>query len=210
MSVATEGPNAGRGQARTGITRWPTSQIFAAALALQLFHQLEHVVQVAQAKFLGIKPAHGLLGSWVDLEWVHFVYNNGLYVLLVLATLAVLRERRVRPPIGWLWLGAVLAVQTYHVFEHVVKIAQHLSTGADPAPGILGFVIDLVWLHFAINLVVTVCMIGAFVGLGMLQEVLPSARTAARALVRPRTLGMVGLVTVALLAGVAIAFARGA
>ena len=34
--------------------------------------------------------------------------------------------------------GAALAVQSYHVLEHTVKIIQHVSTGIDPAPGILG------------------------------------------------------------------------
>ena len=42
---------------------WSTARIFVLALVLQLFHLLEHVVQVAQGKFLGIKPAHGILGS---------------------------------------------------------------------------------------------------------------------------------------------------
>jgi hypothetical protein len=209
MSSATESlRRADRGQARAVARMWPASYIFAFALALQLFHQLEHFVQVAQAKFLGIKPAHGILGSVVDLEWVHFVYNSGLLILLLLATVAVLRDRRVRPPVGWLFLGATLAVQTYHQLEHVAKIVQHVQTGADPAPGILGFVIDLVWLHFTINAVVTVCMIGAFYSLGLYQEVLPAGRAAAAVLVRPRILAIVGLVAVGLLAGIAIAVAR--
>src|SRR5688500_738396 len=166
MSLATDGLRAGRDQQRPGATNWPTAQIFAAALALQLFHMLEHFVQVAQAKVLGIRPAHGILGSWIDLEWVHFVYNAGLFVLLVLSTLTVLRDPRIRPPAGWLWLGGVLAVQTYHTVEHIVKITQHLQTGADPAPGILGFVIDLAWLHFIFNALVTIGMVGAFFKLG--------------------------------------------
>jgi hypothetical protein len=187
---------------------WPAAYIFAFALALQLFHQLEHFVQVAQAKFLGIKPAHGILGSFVDLEWVHFVYNSGLLILLLLATAAVLRDRRVRPPVGWLFLGGTLAVQTYHQLEHVAKIVQHVQTGADPAPGILGFVVDLVWLHFTINAVVTILMIGAFYYLGLFQEVRPAGRAAVAVLVRPRILAIVGLVALGLLAGVAIAVAR--
>jgi hypothetical protein len=187
------------------ILSWDASRIFAAALALQLFHQLEHVVQVAQAKVFGIKPAHGILGSLVDLEWVHFVYNNGLYVLMVVATVLVVRDRRIRPPVGWLWLGATLAVQTYHVFEHVVKIAQHLTTGADPAPGILGFVIDLVWLHFSINLVVTICMIGAFVGLGMYQEMRPAMRSVRQVALSPQAIGLVAFAAAGLVVGLALA-----
>jgi hypothetical protein len=161
---------------RTGSNRgavtaaWPAATIFAAALVVQLFHLLEHVVQVAQGKFLGIKPAHGLLGSFFDLEWVHFIYNWGLYAILVVATIAVLRESRVRPPLGWLALGAALAVQTYHVLEHTVKIVQHVSTGIDPAPGILGQIYDLIWLHFDINVVVTAAMVAAFYWLGLNRE----------------------------------------
>jgi hypothetical protein len=198
-----------RAPGRVDIVRWNASRIFAAALALQLFHQLEHVVQVAQAKFLGIKPAHGILGSLVDLEWVHFVYNNGLFILLLVATAALLSDRRIRPPVGWLWLGAALAIQTYHVFEHVVKIAQHLTTGADPAPGILGFVIDLVWLHFTINMAVTICMIGAFFGLGMYRELRPAGGTPRIAIAAsPTTIGVVAVVAIGLVVGLALASTR--
>lgn len=209
MSLGSQ--NAGslvRAPGRIDIQSWDAWRIFAAALALQLFHQLEHVVQVAQAKVFGIKPAHGILGSLVDLEWVHFVYNNGLYILMVIATVIVLRDRRIRPPIGWLWLGAALAVQTYHVFEHVVKIAQHITTGADPAPGILGFVVDLVWLHFSINLAVTVCMIGAFVGLGMYKEFRPAARSIRQVVLSPQIIGLIAFAGIGVALGLALAPAR--
>jgi hypothetical protein len=52
-----------------------------------------------------------------------------------------------------------------------VKIIQHVSTGIDPAPGILGQIYDLIWLHFDFNVIVTVLMIGAFFGLGLSREV---------------------------------------
>ena len=193
---------------RVDIQLWSPARIFGAALALQLFHQLEHVVQLAQAKVLNIKPAHGILGSFVDLEWVHFVYNNGLYVLLLVATATLLSDRRIRPPAGWLWLGATLAIQTYHVFEHVVKIAQHLTTGADPAPGILGFVVDLVWLHFTINLAVTACMIGAFVRLGLWHELQPGVRAAAVATTRPKILAIAAVGALGIAVGLVVASIR--
>lgn len=216
MSLGTQDAGSlARAPGRVATMPWSASRIFAAALALQLFHQLEHVVQVAQAKVFGIKPAHGILGSFVDLEWVHFVYNNGLYILLIVATVVVLRDSRIRPPVGWLWLGATLAVQTYHVFEHIVKIAQHITTGADPAPGILGFVIDLVWLHFSVNLAVTICMIGAFIYLGMYRELRPSAGGASGAggatiaVVTPKVIAVaVAVIAVGVILGLVLAPAR--
>ena len=39
----------------TSIPVWSTARIFVLALGLQLFHLLEHVVQVAQGKFLGLR-----------------------------------------------------------------------------------------------------------------------------------------------------------
>ena len=159
---------------------------------------------MAQAKFLGVKPAHGLLGSLVDHEWVHFVYNTGLYVLLILGTVAVLREGRTRAPVGWLWLGAAIAVQSYHSVEHTVKIFQHVQTGADPAPGILGQIFDLIWLHFTVNAIVTICMVGAFVGLGMHREVAPAVQAGLRCVRRPVVLAAVSVVFVASVAGIKV------
>ena len=170
MAVTTGEREFARDRTARATSAWSTARIFAFALALQLFHLLEHVVQVAQAKFLNIKPAHGILGSFFDLEWVHFVYNWGLFIILVVATIAVVRDRQLRAPIGWLFLGATVAVQAYHVLEHTVKIVQHVSTGIDPAPGILGQIYDLIWLHFDFNVLVTILMIGAFYGLGLRRE----------------------------------------
>ena len=176
MTTATRGTVKVEDRDSAMVGAWPAAKIFGVALGLQLFHLLEHVVQVAQGKFLGIKPAHGILGSFFDLEWVHFLYNWGLFLLLVVATIAVVREKKVRNPIGWMFLGATLAVQTYHTLEHNVKIYQHITTGIDPAPGILGQIFDLIWLHFDFNLIVTICMIGAFVYLGLAKEVTPGLK----------------------------------
>jgi hypothetical protein len=38
--------------------------------------------------------------------------------------------------------------------EHTAKIVQHILTGADPAPGVIGHSVGLVWFHFGINLAV--------------------------------------------------------
>lgn len=178
--------------------------VFAAALALQAVHQIEHLAQLVQAKILLIKPAHGLFGSIFDNEWVHVVYNGGLFVLLVLTTVTLVRERVARRPIGWLFLGGALAVQSYHVVEHAVKLAQHLTTGVDPAPGVLGQILDLVWLHFTFNLIVLLLMVAGFLGLGLHHELAPLratvSHTAGRAARRPRKVATAGAVALALVA----------
>ena len=208
MATTTEGIDGDRTADDAAMTRRSAAPIFAVALTIQSFHMLEHVVQVVQAKFLGIKPAHGLLGSIVDHEWVHFVYNMGLYALLILGTVALLREGRTRTPAGWLWLGAALAVQSYHSIEHIVKIVQHVRTGADPAPGILGQIFDLIWLHFTFNAIVTICMVGAFVGLGLHREVAPAVRAGLRWARRPVVLTAASIVLLASVAGVAVVTAK--
>jgi len=166
----------------------PAAYVFAVTLAVQSFHMLEHVVQVLQAFVFHILPAHGILGSIFDLEWVHFFYNTDLYLFLILGAVVLVLERRPRPRAGWRWLGASLAFQTYHEIEHIVKIAQHISTGIDPAPGILGHFINLIWLHFTFNLIITSLVAIAFVKLGLHHEIAPVARLAARRVLRPRVL----------------------
>ena len=151
-----------------------SAALFAAALTVQLGHELEHFVQVVQAKVQHVAPPHGLFGSIFDTEWVHFGYNLVLFVAMV-AVLAAYRGSfwgsRRSAAVGVFLAGVVF--QGYHVVEHTVKIWQHVATGATPAPGIVGHHIDLVWLHFTYNLMVTVAMIAGFLGLGVLRTLLP-------------------------------------
>jgi len=147
--------------------------VFIGAVALQGFHMLEHVAQVGQAFVLGLPAAHGLLGRVLDREWVHFVYNSSVWALMVMLFVGF-RHRcavfRVRRHLYAIFLGGLL-VQSYHVVEHSVKLIQYLGTGVEPAPGILGTVLNLVWLHFWINLVVYVPILVAFFGYGFHAQV---------------------------------------
>ncbi|MDP9405752.1 MAG: hypothetical protein M3O86_04000, partial [Actinomycetota bacterium] len=59
------------------------------------------------------------------------------------------------------WLLAALAIQSYHVVEHVVKVSQHLRLGVATAPGLLGGRVGLVAFHFAVNLAVTAGLVPA-------------------------------------------------
>jgi hypothetical protein len=141
---------------RMGATRSPevslrALRVLGTGFAIQSFHMLEHGVQVYQTYVAQAEQRKGLLGSIVDTEWVHFGFN--IAVLLFMAWAAALLWRSLPPGAASLLVGAVV-IQGYHLAEHVAKIVQHLSTGVDPAPGLLGDNVGLVWFHFGINLAV--------------------------------------------------------
>ncbi|MGH9053401.1 MAG: right-handed parallel beta-helix repeat-containing protein [Acidimicrobiia bacterium] len=149
-----------------GGRRWPAF-VLAAAAAVQVVHQFEHVVQVIQA--------HALAGAVLDTEWVHLGFNSVLLVALLMALAGYGWRRLAAGGLGGMVLLAGTALQGYHQVEHLVKIFQHVTLGSTPAPGILGQSFDLVWLHFSINLVVTGAVLVGFLALGTLSD-LRSAR----------------------------------
>ncbi|HEX2296851.1 MAG TPA: right-handed parallel beta-helix repeat-containing protein, partial [Actinomycetota bacterium] len=130
---------------------------------IQSFHMLEHVVQLSRVYADGVPSRGALVGSLVDTEWVHLVYNAA--VLAGLGSVLHLRRR------GWTAGGndrlgdrLVLAVgllQGYHVVEHVVKVIQHETTGAKVNPGLLGNEMNLVLLHFGLNAAVYLGFVAA-------------------------------------------------
>jgi nitrous oxidase accessory protein NosD len=135
--------------------------VLAAGLVVQSFHMLEHVVQVYQVYVADAEIRSGVLGRRADTEWVHFVYNLAVLALMAWATALLLRRRggRRAPAAGALgsaiaWLLAATLVQAYHFAEHTAKIVQHVAQGVDPAPGLIGARLGLVWFHFGINLAV--------------------------------------------------------
>ena len=145
--------------------------MLAIAFFIQSGHFAEHVVQIIQIYAQGIPgpQAHGLLGSVFDFEWVHFVYNITLEIVLLALCLGyyVLQRRKSLPLITDLMpmLIGLVAFQGYHAIEHITKLYQYLfiplhQSGAVPTPGILptltGWPIPLV--HFWINLIVWVLM----------------------------------------------------
>lgn len=136
-------------------------------VGVQTFHMLEHGLQVYRVHFDGVPSRGGIVGPGVEAEWIHFTYN-----LLVLSTLVLVASARRQ---GWngaahrradgLLAGAVV-LQGYHVVEHGVKVVQHVASGAKVNPGIAGQWIDLVWLHFGINLAVYIGFAAAMFLLG--------------------------------------------
>jgi hypothetical protein len=146
-------------------------QVFTGALVLQGFHFVEHIAQVIQKFFLKLPEAHGLLGAAFDTEWVHFIYNLVLLVVLSALVLAYGLHRRDTwrhyprqyPSV----LAFVAGFQAYHMVEHGVKLAQHLTVACVSCPGLLGNIVDLAWLHFSINLAILALMALASAGFAL-------------------------------------------
>jgi hypothetical protein len=139
---------------------------FVGLLAFQVFHQVEHSLEVVQ-KRLGAEDVSPLLAG-VDFEWAHFGGNTLLFVGLVAVVFGYGRAGRMRwrqmSGVGWGALVVALVVQGSHVVEHTVRVVQYVSTGLHPA-GLATLWIDPVWFHFAINLAFLAAMAVAFLAL---------------------------------------------
>lgn len=149
-------------------------RLFVGTLIVQGFHVLEHVLQVTQVS-LGITPAHGLIGA-LELEWVHFLYNGAYVILLVVLCVGIGLKRILPSRIPhrrtlFTLLALTTLWQGYHMVEHIVKLKQHLATGLQGTPGLLGTHLNLVWLHFFLNLAVYLPLLLVLYGLwGVLFE----------------------------------------
>jgi hypothetical protein len=164
---------------------------FALLIAVMAAHEAEHVSQLLQKEaFPNRCPAdcRGALGFIFDLEWVHFAYN--VSILVALAALAVVYGlwrpawRRPRP-----WAVAAfatgIAIQNYHVVEHVAKLDQWFANGHhSPTPGILGRglgrpeagAFSLIELHFLLNTAVFVSILVGYFGVGLARRAWPLSR----------------------------------
>jgi hypothetical protein len=136
--------------------------VFYVLTVAQVGHLVEHVVQMTQLRVLRLPPdqAHGIVGIF-DTEWVHFVWNNSVALLVVLL-LVRFRHNLL------LWLTAVIA--TWHGLEHVAIIWPYLATGLRGAPGLLatggliagGLPLSVLELHYYYNLLETAPLVLAF------------------------------------------------
>ena len=138
--------------------------LFTLLIAVMAGHESEHVAQILQKDALAAScpnDCRGLLGFVFDLEWVHFLYNTGIELALVGLILAY---RLWRQPL----LASAAAVQGYHVVEHAEKLTQWFANGRhSPTPGILGHQFSLVELHFALNTLVFLLVLGGYLSLGL-------------------------------------------
>lgn len=130
---------------------------FTVAMSYEFLHLLEHGFIVYQHLWLGISRlgAHGVL-FFFDLEWTHFLFN--LMFLAVLGSVFIflqLYRRAGRMALGWIGRLFLLgvALEAFHVFEHIVRITQHVQTNCEPCTGfLLQFVhIDDIVVHSGFN-----------------------------------------------------------
>ena len=130
-------------------------------LVLVLAHWLEHLCQMYQIHVLGWLPkaADGVLGLWwpwlVDSELLHVGYNALLWGGLVLL------QGGFHGQAGRWWRGA-LALQSFHLFEHLLLFGQWL-TGVYLFGAMEPMSVGQLWvrrpeLHFGYNLLVFVPM----------------------------------------------------
>lgn len=118
-------------------------------LLVSSFHMLEHVLQTYQAYVLGSTHAHGLLGQYMDTDWMHLAFNAAFF----LAILPVARQGGDQRSLRWqLFVGGVAAAG-YHVVEHSVKTYQAVVLDHDPALGLVGTLGPLIPIHLWINAV---------------------------------------------------------
>ncbi len=140
--------------------------VLLGAVLIQGLHFAEHIAQVSQKFFLELPEAHGILGNAFDTEWVHFVYNAMLFAVMLFLVIA--KDRRQAQQESAHWYSHVLvfgfAVQGYHMLEHTIKLFQHVTVACSSCPGLLGSFINLIWLHFGINLLVFLLITMALVG----------------------------------------------
>ncbi len=143
----------------------PLGVLFA-LLVLQSVHFSEHVAQMVQIHLLGWMPAisHGLFGSVLDVEWMHFFFDT-LWIPINTGILLFMLGRR-----SGVWLWVLLPVGVWHGYEHVTIMSDYLRTGMVGTPGLLATGGHL-WhnspmsrpdLHFFYNAIEEVLIIGGF------------------------------------------------
>ncbi len=134
--------------------------VYLALVLVSTGHLLEHILAMMQ-EYVWYLPPWGLIGQVADREWLHVVYNLPPYLALLFAYV-IIRKRiseAHRIDRGLSWLAAFFWIQGYHLIEHVVKMYQYLTTGIEPALGILGNWINLVPLHFTLVFITYILMV---------------------------------------------------
>lgn len=143
--------------------------IFIATVVIQSLHMVEHVAQVIQKFGLGWKEAHGIIGV-LDLEWVHFIYNAALLITFYVLISKYSGFLKAGGTVLYGVFVADVVLQSYHVIEHLVKINQHIQTGQQGTPGIIGNFVNPILFHFWMNLAVLGLILIPFIGLRLYRK----------------------------------------
>jgi hypothetical protein len=154
---------------------------YVGLLIVQGGHELEHCVQVVQRYVLNIPDGNGILGQYFQIDPMHFAFNLAYFwlVLLVYRHSGATRPAQwTRGMTTWWLLTFALALQSYHLLEHCVKMYQYIDTGRNGTPGILGNVFDLVWLHWFFNTATYVPLVVVFFVGGFNRELKANLREA--------------------------------
>ena len=137
---------------------------FRIVVVIQGVHVVEHIVQFLQVNVFNVpgERAFGLLGYVFQFngtaEWMHLVFN-----VAYLASLVVIGWRlyglfqNAALPSSILWLFAIggVLLETWHMVEHVVIIANVVRHHGCPCPGIGDRVLGVtdIQLHLTYNAV---------------------------------------------------------
>jgi hypothetical protein len=162
MGLIAHGPRVTLAELRRSVTlSEPAFYFMSAVVIIQGGHVVEHIVQLLQVTVFGVADddALGLLGYVLQFndteEWLHLGFNS-LYLISLYALIVPLW--RITPAslpswAFWLFIGASVWVESWHMIEHTVIISHVIANGGCPCPGIgdaaLG-VSDIV-LHFFYN-----------------------------------------------------------
>ncbi len=135
--------------------------LFTGVVIIQGIHVIEHIIQLIQVFILGVPDddALGLLGYVFMLqgteEWLHLAFN-ATYLLALYLVLPPLRHRVPHSVPVWAFATFVaggVGLETWHMIEHGVIIANVIANHGCPCPGIgdsaLG-ITDTI-LHFYYN-----------------------------------------------------------
>jgi hypothetical protein len=119
-----------------------TVMLLSILVTAQGAHAIEHIVQWVQYHMLfwTMRQSNGLLSA-ANAEWVHFVWNWAVLLMVVAIMMGGMRN-------GWAYL--LLAITVAHTFEHTYMFIRHLevlselrrlgvtTVTAQGLPGILG------------------------------------------------------------------------
>ncbi len=137
--------------------------LFVSVVLIQGFHVFEHIVQLAQVYVFDVADddAFGLLGYLIKPqgteEWLHLGFNS-LYLLAIYALVRPLWQVTGTAIPLWsfvVFAAAAVGLESWHVVEHIVIIANVIEHSGCPCPGIGDRALGVTdtQLHFVYNAV---------------------------------------------------------